>query len=164
MHQMNHAGRGQTQVISILVTKYCHEITTMNLLNRVFKFGSSPAPSTPTKTTIVAKDQQGTVYASFPQEGPLLETTTPNDTQREFVCYHDAMTERQEIVLVVRGFFSLAECERITEQSEELGLEDLSHIYSADYRNNTRVMVSSHEYNTRLTFHCLTNSFLLSSY
>ena len=86
------------------------------------------------------------MYAHFPQEEPLLETIPPNDSHHEFVCYRDAMTERDEIVMVVRGFFSKAECEKIVSNSEELGLEDISHIYSADYRNNTRVMVEVEDF------------------
>ena len=123
----------------------------MNLLKQVFQFAPAPEPApaaatTPCKPSIIAKNREGTVYASFPQERTLLDVTTLNDSQREFVCYHDAMTEREEIVLVIRGFFSLAECQHIVSNSEILGLEDLSHIYPSDYRNNTRVMVESEEF------------------
>ena len=43
--------------------------------------------------------------------------------------------------MVVRNLLSNIECQRIIDISEQLGYEDLSHIYPSSYRNNQRVMV-----------------------
>ena len=111
--------------------------------------GTTPVKDPP----VIDKNREGCVYGGFGRaifdEGKD-EGEKENDQSVEnagpvpqFVTYFDSSLQRDETVLVVKHLLSPEECQRIIASTEELGFEDLTHLYRASYRNNTRVMVES---------------------